>query len=325
MKEWLLIVSLILLFLLTGCQNQGVQKQIESKEVRIGILNVPNDVAMSIGNHRLQKAYQQKGVKVTFITFDSGVDANKALLSNSIDFATMGDANAIVALAADVPAKLIWLNDLIGDNEALVMKESIESVEDLAGKRLATTFASTSYYSLLQYLKTNHLEDKVQLFDLQTQEIVAAWERGDIDGAYTWQPALAKLIDGQIIYDSQQATSEGIITGNVTLVRTQFMNSSPELVQLFVDILNQTHQEYQRTPKTVIKTLASELALTEAEVNQQIGSSRWLVKRAMKRELTGNFFKALEKTGDFLGERQNLVFTPEESDYQKFVVSKFLE
>lgn len=321
-----IIAGLLLLFpvlFFSGCQKEQAAKKIS--EVRIGVLNVPNDVAAARQNHSLAQAFSKKGVQVTFITFDSGVDANKALLSNSIDLATMGDTNAVVALAADIPAQLIWINDVIGDNEALVMK-SADSWSDLAGKTIATTFASTSYYTLLKLLQKHHLEDKVQLLDMQTQDIVAAWKRGDIDGAYTWQPALSSLQQtGTILYTSQQAAEEGIITANVTLARSRFIQQAPELVQTFTSVLGQIHQRYQEEPQPIIALTAQKLALTEKEAALQIGTSQWLEPDAMKTFITDHFLDSLDQTGRFLGARQNLVSQPTRSDYQQFINTAFIK
>jgi ABC-type taurine transport system, periplasmic component len=108
------------------------------KEVRIGILQVPNDVSVARQRGYLDKYFASKNLKAQYIIFDSGVDANKALISGDIDFATMGDTNAVVAKSSGIDAKLVWVNDILGNNEGLVVRNNsgINSIQDLKGKKL---------------------------------------------------------------------------------------------------------------------------------------------------------------------------------------------
>src|SRR5699024_689034 len=124
-----------------------------------------NDKQVAISTGIMEEKFAKHHLKPEFIFFDSGVSANKALVSGSIDFAEMGYTNSVIALSQNVPAKLIWLHDVIGDNEALVVQKDaeIEEVEDLKGKRIATPFGSTSHYSLLNALNLAGIADEVEL------------------------------------------------------------------------------------------------------------------------------------------------------------------
>jgi len=63
----------------------------------------------------------------------------------------------------NINVELIWIHEILGDVEALVARDDsgIETIEDLRGKRIATTFASTSHLSLLTILQNANLEDEV--------------------------------------------------------------------------------------------------------------------------------------------------------------------
>jgi taurine transport system substrate-binding protein len=240
-KKLEIFILLLLLVCLSGFSianhHRQSPKQSTEKIIRIGVLRVPNDVTAARQMGILHQQFDKRGVRCEFITFDSGVDANKALMSNSIDVATMGDTNAVVAMAAQIPAKLIWVNDVIGSNEQLVVRKNrqIHHWQDLVGKKIATPFASTSHYSLMMLLKKHHLIGKVDLIDMQTEEIVAAWNRGDIDGAYTWEPSLSNLAGQKKLIDSQKMAKDGHLTANVTLATDRFINSQPQALQCFVD------------------------------------------------------------------------------------------
>ncbi len=81
----------------------------------------------------------------------------------------------------------------LGNSEALVVKKTISKPEDLIGKRIAVPFISTTH-SLLAALKHWGIKPgQVEIVNLQPPAIIAAWQRGDIDGAYVWAPAVNVL------------------------------------------------------------------------------------------------------------------------------------
>lgn len=268
----------------------------------------------------IQQICRKRGYTVKFITFDSGVDANKALLSNSVDLATMGDTNAVVALAAKIPAKLVWVNDVIGNNEALVIKHT---AQNLHGKKIATPFASTSHYSLMMYLQQQGLTDKVELVDMQTPEIVAAWQRGDIDGAYTWQPSLDQLTAGQTVIDSQRMAQKGYLTANVTLATTRFIQRHSDLLQAIITDLGSTHNRYQKTPDKIIQLAAQQMNIAKVVAKKQIGTSTWLLSQQMGHFMVHRFSDQFYQTSQFMWRQQTLNSRPTRQQCAQFIDTRF--
>ncbi|MDX7421526.1 ABC transporter substrate-binding protein, partial [Klebsiella pneumoniae] len=82
-----------------------------------------------------------------------------------------------------LPIEVFLLASQLGNSEALVVKKNITKPEDLIGKRIAVPFISTTHYSLLAALKHWGIKPgQVQIINLQPPAIIAAWQRGDIDG-----------------------------------------------------------------------------------------------------------------------------------------------
>ena len=89
-----------------------------------------------------------------------------------------------------------WIYDVIGTAESLVVKNDsgVTDFAGLVGKKVGTPFGSTAHYSLLAALELAGVDPtKVKIIDLQPPDILAAWQRGDIDAAYVWNPTLAEL------------------------------------------------------------------------------------------------------------------------------------
>ncbi|MFA5524659.1 MAG: glycine betaine ABC transporter substrate-binding protein [Tissierellales bacterium] len=338
-----ILVLTFLLFSLMGCsQNLGVSIQEQKpgtsmpKEINIGILRVPNDETIAISQKIYDKYFTDKGIKCNFIVFDSGVDANKAFASKSIDFATMGNTNAIVALSTGLDVELIWLHEVLGSIEALAVKENlnINRVEELEGMKIATTFASTSHYILLNALREAGIEGKVQLLDMQTADIVAAWERGDIQAAYTWQPSLGKLLEkgGKVIVSSEDMIKRGYVTANVKLVRGEFAQKYPDLVASLVAYLAEGALIYSENPLEGGKIVSGELQINPEDALKQMEGAIWLSPEEQldsdylgTSNLIGKFSVIMKDTADFLAQQKFISKVPTQEEFNNFINPIYIE
>lgn len=337
-KIWskIILILIICIVTFTACSKKDTTDSSKyPKEINFGILRVPNDETIAIAEGLFDKYFADKGIKCNFITFDSGVDANKAFASGSIDFATMGNTNGIIALARDLKVEMIWIHEVLGEIEALAVKNNsgINEMKDLAGKQVATTFASTSHYVLLNALKIAGIDDKVQLLDMQTIEIVAAWERGDLQAAYTWQPSLGAILkDGKVLISSEDMASEGYITANVELVRKDFAEKYPDLVAAYIACMDEAADIYRKDPNKAAKIVAEELQIEEADALMQMQGSIWVSAEDLLKEdyfgsgeVPGAFAKIMKDTSDFLKEQKSIDHSPSQQEYDKYVNPMYIE
>lgn len=338
----LIILSGLLVLSLIGCgnnlnssnQEKGTNTSLP-KQINFGILRVPNDENIAISQKIFDKYFTEKGIKCNFIVFDSGVEANKAFASGSIDFASMGHTNAVVALATGLDVELIWIHEALGAIEALAVKDSlnISSIEELAGMKIATPFASTSHYSLLNALKNAGIEDQVELLDMQTVDIVAAWERGDIEAAYTWQPSLGKILkDGKVIINSEEMANQGYVTANVKLVRKKFAEQYPDLVASFIACLAEGSNIYRENPNEGASIVAKELQIEPQDALEQMQGAIWLAPEELLKEQylgssdsVGNFAMIMKDTADFLAQQGFLNKVPTQEEFNNFINPSYIE
>lgn len=334
-KHALMVIMIAGLLLVSACGHDNQSDDSLPKEINFGILRVPNDETIALAEGLFDSYFTEKGIQVNTLIFDSGTAANKAMASGSIDFATMGNVNAVVSLASNLKAEMIWIHEALGDIEALVVKEgsSINSIEDLVGEKIATPFASTSHYILLNVLKEAGIEEQVQLLDMKTAEIVAAWERGDINAAYTWQPTLGKLLEnGKTLVTSADMAKKGFITANVDIVRSEFADKYPELVTDFIAMLEEAGDMYRSDPNNAAKIIAAELEIDQGVVLKQMQGSIWLSAQELlsndyfgSSDNPGNFAKVMKDTGDFLVEQGSLDEVPDQTAFNEFVNPEFIE
>lgn len=315
MKKILLFITLLLMVFVSGCSSND-------QVVRLGLLRVPNDAMLAKQMGLFEEKFGALGYEVEYYNFDSGVDANKAVVSGDIDFATMGNINAIVALGNELDAELVWIHETLGAVEALAVRDeaNISDVADLEGKTIATTFASTAHYVLLNVLKEEGIEDTVELLNMKTSEIVAAWNRGDIDAAYTWQPSLGSILDqgGTVLVSSADMIEKGYMTANVELARKSFSDAHPELVEAYIECMSEAYNYFMSNQTDAIDKLADELGLSVDEIELQTSGSIWTSLEEMQSDqfIEGYINTMVEQTV-FL---QNQDFIDRSIDYDEMAV-----
>ncbi|MFI5863444.1 taurine ABC transporter substrate-binding protein [Streptomyces sp. NPDC051546] len=240
--------------------------------VRIAYQAIPNADLIVKNQRLLEQALPEAEVK--WVKFESGGDVNTAVIAGSVDLGLAGSSPVTKGLSAplNIPYKVVWIHDLIGDNEALVAKPGIGSVKDLAGKKVATPFGSTSHYSLLAALKAAGVDAaSVQTIDLQPQDALAAWKRGDIDAAYVWTPTLSELTkDGKVLVTSRQLAEQGKPTADLGVVTNAFAAKHPEVVTAWIKAQDQAVGQARTAPDQAAKSIGAELGLQPDEAKRQL-------------------------------------------------------
>ena len=177
-------------------------------------------------------AYEKAiGKPLDWRKFDSGAEVIAAIAGGSIDIGLVGSSPLAVAASNKLPIETFLIADLIGDAEALVVRNGsgIEKPEDLVGKTVAVPFVSTTHYSLLAALKHWGIDPtKVKIVNARPPEIAAAWSRGDIDAAYVWDPALGAIKPtGKVLVSSAEVGKWGAPTFDAWIVRKDFAEKNP--------------------------------------------------------------------------------------------------
>ena len=219
----------------------------------------------------------------------------------------------------------------LGNSEALVVKKSITKPQDLIGKRIAVPFISTTHYSLLSALKHWGIKPgQVQILNLQPPAIIAAWQRGDIDGAYVWAPAVNALEkDGTVLTDSSQVGEWGAPTLDVWVVRKDFAEKHPDIVKAFAKSAIDAQQPYIANPDEWLKQpeniskLARLSGVPEADVPGLVKGNTYLTAAQQAQELNGPVNKAIIDTAKFLKEQGKVPAAG--SDYSQYVTDRFVK
>ncbi len=194
------------------------------------------------------------GVQLNWRKFESGADVIAAIASGDVPIGSMGSSPLAAACSRGLPIRAFVIASQLGTSEALVVRKAagIAGPDQLAGHKIAVPYVSTAHYSLLNALAHwNIAPASVKIVNLRPSEIVAAWRRGDIDGAYVWEPALGRIEpDGNVLATSEQLAQWGAPTFDVWVVRKDFALAHPEFVASFARTVGHAIDSFNANPNT---------------------------------------------------------------------------
>ena len=253
------------------------------------------------------------GAKVEWHQFGGGADVIAAIASGSIDIGYVGSSPLTAGVSRGLPIETIYVVGNIAEAEALAVR-GISDPKQLLGKKIATPFVSTSHYSLLAALKHWGVDAKqVQILNLRPQEIAAAWERGDLDGAYVWDPVLQKIKSsgGTVLADSSDVAKWGAPTFDAWIVRKDFAEKHPQIVTAFVKVTGTATDAYLADPTAFtpdspqVKAIATLTGAKPEDVPQLLKGYKFagLKDQTSTAFLGGGSVKAIADTAKFLVEQ----------------------
>jgi taurine transport system substrate-binding protein len=221
------------LALMTGAAHAA------DKTVVVGYQTDALPSSVGIANGDFDKA---TGGKIDFRRFNSGADIFAAIASGDVQVGYVGSSPFAAATSRGLDVKAFYLASISGIDEALVVRNGsgINSLSDLKGKKLAAAPVSTDHYQLLALIKSLGLNEKdVQVFAIPQPEIVAGYNRGDLDGGFVWDPALTELKkNGKVLVTSKEVADKGAPTFSAWVATAAFAKENPGFLKAFAGVID---------------------------------------------------------------------------------------
>ena len=330
----IMAVALIMVIAPTALFARGSQEEEPLEEVVIGFQAIPNGelVAKALERHE-----ETLGVPVRWVQFNSGSELNTAVASGSVHLGLGGSSTTVAAIAQGVPADVIWIYDIIGDNEALVARDGaeIESMEDLRGKRVAAPSGATTHYHLLVALELFGIDpNTVEIVDLAPADMRAAWQRGDIDAGFVWEPTLAALLDlgGDVLISSRQIAEEGFLTGDIGIVHQGFAERHPEIVTEYIRNQMWAIDLIRSDPDRAAAAIADELSLSDEEARRQMDTLVFLSGEEQlgsaymgTSDAAGSLADVFYETAQFLEQQDTIREVPDRQVFRDAIKPRYVE
>jgi len=237
----------------------------QTKEVTIGYQDmvVPYRVAQEA--KELEKA---TGYKISWKQFAGGGEVIKAMASGAVQVGEIGSAGIAAAVSRGEPLEIFWILDDIGAAEALVVKNGsgINTIADLKGKKIAMPFNSTTHFHTMVALEQAKINPAdVQILNMRPPEVRAAWQRGDIQATFIWNPVLAETLkDGKVILTSGKISADtGKATFDGYVANKDWAKANKDFLVKFVKILAASDEKYRSNKGKYMKDSAEAKAIAK--------------------------------------------------------------
>ena len=200
--------------------------------------------------HATKELEKATGYKINYRKFGGGGDVIRAMASGQVHIGEAGSAPIAAALSQGLPVQLVWILDDIGAAEVLVARNGsgINSLADLKDKKIGVPFTSTTHFHTMVALESAKVDPaSVKILNLRPPEVAAAWERGDIDATFIWEPVLSRIksngkaliTSGEIAKQTGKATFDGVVAN------TDWAKSHGEFITKFIKVLAAADADYR--------------------------------------------------------------------------------
>ncbi len=219
----------------------------QQKEVTIAHQDMMVPWRYALVQQEIEKA---TGYKINYRMFGGGGDVIRAMASGQVQIGEAGSAPIASGMSQGLPVELIWILSDIASAEAMVARNgsNVNSVADLKGKRVGVPFTSTTHFHTMVALEMAKLNPSdVRIVNMRPPEIAAAWERGDIDATFIWDPVLARIKgSGKVLITSGDITKQtGKATFDGIVVNREWAKQHGDFLAKFVEIIAKADQNYR--------------------------------------------------------------------------------
>ena len=310
----------------------GAAAQAQTKELTFAHQDMLVPLRLVMESGEVEKA---TGYKINWRMFSGGGDVIRAMASGDVQMGETGSSPLTAAASQGQDIKLFWISADIADAEALIARNAsgITSMKDLKGKKVATPFVSTAHYQLMAGMKMDGVDPKtVNVMNMRPPEIAAAWERGDIDATFIWDPVLSRIRSGgKTIATSGSIGKRGAPTFEGIVVNAKWAAANEPFMIAFVKALNRANEEYKASGKSwtpdspQTKAMAKWTKADPKDVGAAMAlySFPTLAEQVSPTWLGGGAAKAMANTAVFLKEQGRVQEV--KADYSGFVTTAYVE
>jgi len=247
--------------------------------VVVRIAYQPTSSAILLGKAKgfYDQAFAKEGAKVEYDLFLSGPLAVEAAAGDHVDLLNVGNIPPVIARANGIDVKVIAKSAFNPATNAVLVSpnSSIQTIEDLKGKKVAVQVGSSVHYFLSQVLAQKGLTlADVQLVNLPGPDQGPALESGNVDAIVLWMPYRTQLEmagKARVLVDSAHF-SGGI---GVFMVRNEFGKQNPKLVQCFLKATKEANNYLKKHPQEALKLLAANSQFPAAILAKSLEGFDW--------------------------------------------------
>ena len=192
------------------------------------------------------------GWTIEWRQFGSGTEVIAAMASGDVQVAELGSSPLAIGTSQGLEIQLFMIAQGLGTAESLIATKTsgVTKIEDLKGKKIAVPVGSTAHYSLMGGLSHAGIaETDVTIVNLPADQIAAAWDSGQVDAAFIWEPVQNQILQtGTFIVGADQTAAWGFPTFDGWVVNTEFAAANADAMVAFAKTMNDANMAYLADP-----------------------------------------------------------------------------
>ena len=180
--------------------------------------------------------FDEVGVDVELTYFADYLTSLEAMATGEIDANSQTLNDTLVSVSAGSDQRIVITNDNSAGNDAIIVDQSIKTIEDLKGKTVAAELGVVDHFLLLQGLATKDLtEADVDFRGVLTDAAATGFANGEFDAVGVFAPFTLTALErpgSHVLFDSSDFP--GTIPDHL-VVTPELVDERPEDVQKLVD------------------------------------------------------------------------------------------
>ena len=207
---------------------------------------------------------------VSLRQFTSATEAIQAFRNQSVDIVALTLDEALMVRQSGIPIKVFLVADISNGADVIMARPGIDSVENLAGKRVAAEDSAVGDYMLSRALQQHGLQGKdVIKIALPVDEMLTSYTSGKADAVVTFEPLKSQLArTGAVkIFDSSKIPNEIV---DVLVTREDFAKANPNVIAAVAEGWLAAIDLANGRSDAIVESIARRLAMTRAEVDMAL-------------------------------------------------------
>jgi NitT/TauT family transport system substrate-binding protein len=262
------LLSIVIAISCTPNQQNSTQNNsttsVNTAPVQVGFSAWPGWFPWQVSQE--QKLFEANKVNVDLKWFDGYLDSINALRAGQLNANTQTLNDTISSVAAGSDQVIVLVNDNSTGNDKIIVREGINTIADLKGKKVAAEEGTVDHFLLLLGLKKAGLtQADIQFKPLETGAAAAAFVAGQVDAVGVFAPFTTKALSRS---GSKELFSSKDFPGAIPdhlVVNRKLINERPQDVQALVNTWFATLDFIKANPDKAYEIMAKRAGVSVSE------------------------------------------------------------
>ncbi|MGB7274240.1 MAG: ABC transporter substrate-binding protein [Geitlerinemataceae cyanobacterium] len=228
--------------------------------------------------------------------FDGYLESINALNAEQIDANSQTLGDTVNSLAGGADQVIVLVNDNSTGNDKIIVREGINSIADLKGKKVAAEEGTVDHFLLLLGLKKEGLSpEDIEFVPLETGQAATAFVGEQVDAVAVFAPFTTQALKrsgSKELFSSKDFP--GAISDHLVFTR-KFVDENPEKVQTLVDAWFATIQHIEENRDKSYEIMAKRANVTVDEYKDYAdGTQIFTVEENLKAFQPGQDLNSLQ-------------------------------